>query len=215
MRRLTLMAAVTVFAVGCGITTNPGGGNAAVVLSITKVQGAEIEGTSPTWVDHLLSDVEICGSVVNDDAQVSVLAQPKNPDYVQTNSTGLNDVLLQSYAVHFIRSDGHQTQGVDVPYDFSGSLSGVVPLKSTTPVNAVIEVVRHSAKLEPPLVALVGGGGEDLIDTVAQITVYGRTVSGSAVSATGYLQVTFGDFADPKTCPFGTPSASPSPSPTP
>jgi hypothetical protein len=36
-----------------------------------------------------------------------------------------------------------------------------------------------------------------LISTVAEITFYGRDLAGNEVSVTGFLQVNFGDFADP------------------
>ncbi len=212
MRRLTLIGLATLLAVSCGINKNTDpAGDAPVVLRMTKVQGAAEIAVPPIWYDHLLSDVHTCGTVINDDALLSFDVVAKNADYAQTAQTGLNDVLLQTYTVHFIRTDGHQMQGVDVPYDFSGALSGVVYLKSVSPMSSAIVLARHSAKLEPPLSALVGMGGESLIDTTAQITAYGRTANGSNVQATGYLQVTFADFADPQTCPFATPAATPTP----
>jgi hypothetical protein len=216
MRRLTLIAVAALLAVSCGINrNNEPGGDAPVVLKITKVQGGAGTQVPPLWFDTLLSDVETCGGVINDDAILTLGLSAKNPDYTQTATTGLNDVLLQTFAVHFIRTDGHQVQGVDVPYDFSGGLSGLVPLNSTTGVQTAFVIVRHSAKEEPPLRTLVDSGGEHFIETVAQITAYGRTVGGYSVQATGYLQVTFGDFADPKSCPFATPVATPTPSPAP
>jgi len=96
---------------------------------------------------------------------------------------------------------------VDVPYDISGAVSGVVILSSHPTTNVDIEIVRHVAKLEPPLRTLVNGGGEDLIKVIAQVTIYGHTVSGVRVSATTGVDIAFGDFADPKA------SATPTPSP--
>ena len=213
MRRLTLIGSATLLAVSCGINKNADpGGDAPVVLRMTKVQASEMLTSTATWVDHLISDVQTCGSVFNDDAQLSFDAVPKNPD-VALLSPGLNDLQLQTFTVHWIRTDGHQLQGVDVPYDFSGALSGTVPGQGGTTVNAVMILVRHTAKLEPPLAAMAGMSGEDLLETVAQITAYGRTTSGVAVQATGYIGVTFGNFGDPKTCPNAAASPTPTPSP--
>ena len=202
MRRLTWIGMATLLAVSCGINKNAGtGGDAPVVLRMTKLQASAMLTSTALWVDHLVSDVQTCNSVFNDDAQLSFDVLPKNPDFVQTSASGLDDVQLQTFTVHWIRTDGHQVQGLDVPYDFSGALSGTIPGKGGTTVNAVMILVRHTAKLEPPLAAMVGSGGEILVETVAQITAYGRTAGGAPVQATGYIGVTFGDFGDPKTCP--------------
>ena len=58
------------------------------------------------------------------------------------------------------------------------------------------ELVRHQAKLEPPLKNLVGLGGQGFISTIAEITFYGRDQNGNEVSVTGWIDVQFGDFAD-------------------
>ena len=59
------------------------------------------------------------------------------------------------------------------------------------------EIVRHQAKLEPPLKNLAGaGGGLGFISTIAEITFYGHDQNGNEVSVTGRMDVQFGDFAD-------------------
>ena len=65
------------------------------------------------------------------------------------------------------------------------------------------EVVRHQAKLEPPLknIAAFSAAGRSLsglgfLSTIAEITVYGRDQNGNEVSVTARLDVHFGDFAD-------------------
>jgi hypothetical protein len=60
----------------------------------------------------------------------------------------------------------------------------------------VFVIVRHEAKLEPPLRNMRGGGGLDILHTIANITLHGRTTSGKAVQVQGRLEVTFADFAD-------------------
>jgi hypothetical protein len=89
---------------------------------------------------------------------------------------------------------------------------------------AVIMVVRHQAKLEPPLRNLafvtptVNGGGQGILTTIAEITVHGRTTSGKGVSAQGRLTISFADFADaeqqsPSTPPSFAPPLAPTPAP--
>ena len=58
------------------------------------------------------------------------------------------------------------------------------------------ELVRHQAKLEPPLKNLAGFGGLGFISTIAEVTFYGRDQNGNEVTVTGNLDVQFGDFGD-------------------
>jgi hypothetical protein len=58
--------------------------------------------------------------------------------------------------------------------------------------------VRVQAKLEAPLRNMRGLGGAIAINTLAQITFYGRDQAGNDVEATGTLQVNFADWADPQ-----------------
>ena len=70
--------------------------------------------------------------------------------------------------------------------------------------NATIdfEVVRRQAKLEPPLSQI---DGAQIVTMFAEVTVYGESVAGSGVSASGQLQVTFLNVADSNTsCPAGS-----------
>jgi hypothetical protein len=208
MRRVMLLGVLTLLAVSCGIDKNVGTGSAPVALEVIGIQSAR--GGSATFVwsaGGLLSDVKTGSGWFDDYAQIALRIQEKNPDYAPEKAVDLNDVILESYTVHYFRSDGHAVAGLDVPYDIAGALSGVVVLSSHPTFFAVIEVVRHAAKNEPPLRTLVDGGGEDLIHVVAQITVYGRTVSGVKVSATGNMDITFGDFADPSGTATPTPTS--------
>ena len=57
--------------------------------------------------------------------------------------------------------------------------------------------MRHTAKLEAPLLALRDLGGRIEIATIADITFYGRDLAGNEVAVTGSISVNFADFADP------------------
>jgi hypothetical protein len=62
-----------------------------------------------------------------------------------------------------------------------------------------LEVVRRQAKVEPPLSTIFQ---TTVLTVMAEITLYGETVSGQAVSASGRLQIDFADFGDTETaCP--------------
>jgi hypothetical protein len=105
----------------------------------------------------------------------------------------MNDVVLESYEVHYVRSDGRSTEGVDVPVRFTGSVTQVVPSGSIIAVSFII--VRHQAKREAPLLNMAGSGGSELLTVTAHFTLYGHTTAGKAVSASGRLMITFADFA--------------------
>ena len=58
-------------------------------------------------------------------------------------------------------------------------------------------IVRHSAKLEPPLRDLKEWGEEKILQLIAKITVYGTDGAGKAVEpAVGYVTVWCANFAD-------------------
>jgi hypothetical protein len=77
-----------------------------------------------------------------------------------------------------------------VPYAFDGGVTGTVPPGGTATLS--FELVRHTAKKESPLVQLIEN--PTIIATIAEITFYGQDQVGNDVSATGMLQVNFGNF---------------------
>ena len=100
---------------------------------------------------------------------------------------------IQRYSVAYRRTDGRGVQGVDVPYTISGSTTTLVAAGGTASTELAVDIVRHQAKLEPPLSNI---NGLDVVTMFADITVFGQTVSGKNVSAAGSAQVTFADYAD-------------------
>ncbi len=158
-----------------------------VILRVTNITATA--GGNGTGGETLLSDVT---PVFNDNATVTIEAIPKNSLVEELGQ--FNDVQLTNYAVRYIRSDGRGIEGVDVPWSISGNLNIMVPAGGEATANFI--VVRHQAKLEPPLQNLGALGGFDIVTVSAEITIYGRTTSGKAVSAKGYLEIVFTDFAD-------------------
>lgn len=101
---------------------------------------------------------------------------------------------IRRYRVTFLRADGRNVPGVDVPYPVDGAVTATI---SDSPIAVPFEIVRAQAKLESPLRPLVGFGGRLLISTIAEVTFYGEDQVGNEVQATGTITVNFGDFADP------------------
>jgi hypothetical protein len=117
----------------------------------------------------------------------------KNQD--QLNPTFLNDVTITSYRVTYTRSDGHNTPGVDVPYPFDGGTTFIVTVGGSASSRAFI-LVRNQAKLEPPLVNMRSAGGALVLSAIAEIDFFGQDGAGRPISAKGFLNVHFADFAD-------------------
>jgi hypothetical protein len=177
-----------------------------LIMRISDIEGIPGgEGQEDGAILH--SDVS---QVVNDIAEVEVELLRKN---VLASSSPLEDVILTRYEVRYFRTDGRNREGIDVPFRITGPLNVRIHAPSGTGEStgtAVIDVVRHQAKIEPPLFNMVGaflpGGGANrtppiitgtgIMTTVAEITVYGVATNDRELSATGQLQVTFADFAD-------------------
>lgn len=135
-----------------------------------------------------------CASTFNDMATVEFSIMLRDPGVPGSPAapSELNQITVTRYRVKFRRADGHNVPGVDVPYDFDSAFTVTVPAGSS--VEVPFQIVRHSAKEEAPLAGL--RFSRDVISTIAEVTFYGRDQTGNEVSATGFMGVDFGDFAD-------------------
>ena len=166
-----------------------------LLVSLSANAGAGPDkGTNSAF---LISDVSTNGSVVNDNGSATFAVRPKNPSPGGTPVTpNAEDVVLEQYSVSYTRTDGHNVEGVDVPYSFSSSLPSTLIAVGTSSTSVGFIIVRHSAKSEPPLSRLVGFGSDAILSMNINLTFYGHTVSGQAVSVAGSIPVTFADFVD-------------------
>jgi hypothetical protein len=206
--RIATTAALAVIALAsasCGEAARTG--QAPVILIIdelTAASGAEpedFEGVLYSDVQTLIEQ-QINGQTVRvptifpDTGRVTMRIALKNPGTITSPlaPSTLNEVTLSRYRVTFVRSDGRNTQGVDIPYSFDGALTMTV---TSGGASGVFDLVRHAMKSEPPLRNLVGAGGARFISTIAEITFFGRDQAGNDVTAFATLSVNFGDWADP------------------
>src|SRR5207245_6441050 len=136
--------------------------------------------TSPTYTSApLLSDVQTKGSVFNDLGQVTLRLSLKDQGGAVTLAPSKNnEVTITRYHVDYIRADGRNTPGVDVPYGFDGAITGTIPANGTLVIG--FELVRHDAKIEAPLALLLSN--LSVIDTIAPVTFYGHDQVGNIVS---------------------------------
>jgi hypothetical protein len=192
--RLAGAVTLALASVSCGDMTRDG--QASSYLIITSLQAAsgadeELGGDLRSDVITIVDDVP---TIFNDTGEVQFLLGMKDPGVAGTPSqpTQANFITINRYRVAYSRTDGRNTQGVDVPYAFDGAITGTVAGSATLGFT----IVRHQAKQEAPLGALALSG--ILVSTVADVTFYGHDQTGRAVSATGRITVHFGNFGDPE-----------------
>jgi hypothetical protein len=207
--RLLAVAVCVVTASGCGsdlLRT----GRSPLILVINSITGAS--GSDPgNFVSNLQSDVQVLvpqtvngeevmvPTLFNDLVRVNLAAVAKNQSGVLPGGTtpptsALNNITVTRYRVTFRRSDGRNTPGVDVPFGIDGVVTVTIPAGGTG--EATFDIVRHQAKLDPPLRNLVGFKGLGFITTVADITLWGHDQSGNEVTVSGSIDVQFSDFGD-------------------
>lgn len=179
--------------------------------------GLGVAGCTPSYVTGTDAPVNLyiaainSGSVLDSDVRngvnstficpdtttVSIAVRNKNPAAPAPNVPSA--VLLKSYEVRYFRTDGRAVEGIDVPYRITGNLSLAIDVATTGNSDVAIEVVRRQAKLEPPLSTI---NQTAVLTVMAEVTLYGETVAGQAVSSSSRFQIDFGDYGDTATsCP--------------
>ena len=185
----------------CADLARTGTGPAYLVMeSVTASAGGGTSFTSSLLSDvQVLVDVTVGGvttqqaTIFNDLGRASIRAEMKNT-LNPTTPTAMHSITINRYRVRFRRTDGRNTEGIDVPYGFDGATTVTIPIGASAQVG--FDLVRHQAKKERPLITLVGGRGLLNLTTIAEVTFYGSDQAGNEVSISGTIDVHFGDFSD-------------------
>jgi hypothetical protein len=199
--RLGAVAGLTLAALGasaCGSSdARQGQTSSYMIINALEGQGVTSSGNSSgTFTPVLRSDVVTRGSVFEDNGRVTMAAAMRDAGNPTSPSPSDNNrITVTRYRVTFRRSDGRNTPGVDVPYDFDGAVTFTVGPGDD--VEIPFSLVRAQAKLESPLMNLRGLGGSVLISTIADVTFFGRDQAGRETSVTGQISVNFADWGDP------------------
>ena len=180
VRLLAAMAAALALS-SCSEMTRSG--QASSYLVMTSLTGGPQNDT--TVESDVVSDT---GSIFTDTGTAQLTLQMKD---VLNNPTPNNSITVTQYRVEYVRSDGHNIQGVDVPFAFTSGVSATISGAGSVGFT----LVRIQAKEEAPLKALRNGGGANAISVVARVTFYGHDQTGREVSVSGNLDVTFADWA--------------------
>jgi hypothetical protein len=178
LRGCRVPLAVVAFAAvaGCGKVPQAGDANSYLIIS-------SLAGPGGNFLNSLAS-----GPADNGSATLALAMRDPGGTAATTSPSSLNFITVNRYHVDFVRADGYNVQGVDVPYSFDGAITATVGL---TPVTATFPLVRAQAKQEAPLLALANSSGAVVISTLANVTFYGADQVGHDVSVTGTIGVNF------------------------
>lgn len=201
--RVAALVGATLAQVSCGSLTTQGTASSYLIInSLEAASGADAGAFGATLSSDVLTVVENSNTYFSDPARVQFSLGLKDPGSSSSpNSPSQNNfITVDRYHVRYIRSDGRNTEGVDVPYAFDGAFTVTV----TGDTGAGFILVRNQAKQEAPLRALacatrgVCPGNPVILSTIAEVTFYGHDQTGRQVSTVGKITVSFGDFGDPK-----------------
>jgi hypothetical protein len=190
---LVLMGFILALA-GCNPVENKS--TSASQLIVESLLGTDLEGNE---VSFLQSDVVIQNAETGamswraDSAKVTFSVSTLDPDPILGTSS-YEDVQITRYVVSYIRPDGKNVQGKDIPYSFEGNLSLIVRIGQAS--SASIVAVREVAKQEPPLANLQNADRGDVLNMTIRIDFYGHDLANKAVQATGYLPVFFANYGN-------------------
>jgi hypothetical protein len=134
-------------------------------------------------------------SVFNDNADVTF-----DNDFLQIgpgiglSPSFMNDIVVTQYRVDYVRPNGRNTPGVDVPFGIDGTMNIRVPVNGS--IDTTIMVVRHQAKREPPLSEITTVEGEGIITANAQMKFFGHDIAGRTVNTTGFLEIHWANYGE-------------------
>jgi hypothetical protein len=181
-------------AASCGTLTREG--NAPSYLILTNLQASRGGANAGTFGSVLFSDVRTVVDGVSStfadlgQASFQLALKDPGPSGSPNSPTTNNAITLTQYHVQYMRSDGRNVQGVDVPWAFDGGLTTTIA--STGSVSFTL--VRNQAKDEAPLQALLFNNIP--LTVTAQVTFYGHDQTGREVSVSGNIEITFADYGD-------------------
>jgi len=202
--RLIGLAALAAATVSCGDVVRQGSSPVFLVIDqLQGIRGAVSAGApSSTLTSDVITNVTTpdpcttaspCPTIFGDTGQAVLRAPLKDIGATTSLSpTSNNEVTINRVHVEYIRADGRNTQGVDVPYAIDSAITGTIQAGGT--LTTGFELVRNVAKRESPLVQLKSGN--NILSIIARVTFYGVDRVGNAIQVTGQIQIEFGNFGD-------------------
>jgi hypothetical protein len=194
--RAMVVVAVTagLFVTSCSKLIRTGQSPSYLIMNTLQgASGAEPGSFGSTLASDVITVVDGTPTVFADLGQANLQLQLKDPGSQNSpnSPTQVNAITITQYHVKFIRSDGRNVQGVDVPFEFDGAVTVTIAATGSVPFT----LVRVQSKEEAPLRTLRNGGAP--ITTVAEVTFFGHDQNGRDVTVSGRLEVSFANWGDP------------------
>ena len=190
-----VVAAFIVASASCGELTRQGTASSYLTIeSLQAASGADPSEFGGDLSSDVLTVVDNVPTVFADPGRVTFALRMKDPGPAgaPTTPTSANFITINRYRVQYLRADGRNVQGVDVPYAFDGAFTVTV----SETASAAFTLVRVQSKEEAPLASLVSS--RVALSTIAEITFYGHDQTGREVSVVGRIGVHFANWGDPQ-----------------
>lgn len=190
-----IVAGLALTSTSCGDVVRQGTGSSYLIVSMLEgASGADPEKFANPVLSDVLTVVDDVPTYFNDLGRARLTLGMKDPGGAASTTapTTANFITVNRYRVRYVRADGRNTPGVDVPHPFDGAMTATIGAGDTT---VPFTIVRHAAKREAPLYALVSSWV--VLDAIAEVTFYGRDQTGREASVTGTILVSFANFGDP------------------
>jgi hypothetical protein len=190
------LLALILASASCGTQTRDGTSSSYLIISaLEAASGADPSKFGTGLFSDVITTKDDVTTIWEDPGRVTMKLGLKDPGSAATpaSPTPNNSITLSQYHVQYVRADGHNVEGVDVPYAFDGGITVTVSSSDTT---AGFMLVRSQAKQEAPLAAL--RTNPIALSTIARVTFYGHDQTGREVSVMGTIDVSFANFGDPK-----------------
>jgi len=191
--RRTAALAATLLAAAAGVsgcTSVQRNATAPSYLIVESFQAAA--GVDPSKLSGSLGSDVLTNNVRYEDSGQVVLRLAMVDPISVTGPTSTNFITVNRYHVRYIRNDGKNVQGVDIPFEFDGTASMTIGVAVGT---LPISLVRAQAKGVAPLSDLIGTNAHIL--TQAEVTIFGTDQAGNAVQVVAHISVDFSDWKDP------------------
>lgn len=166
------------------------------LLTVETITGLDSAGGEGNFIqsDVLYVDSTTGATALRADSATVIFTASTLDPAPLLGTSQYNDIQVTRYVVTYIRADGRNVQGVDVPYAFEGGLSVLVRIGVSTTASFII--VRDVAKQEPPLFNLRAGFAGDILNVTARVDFYGRDLANKTVKATGMIPITFANYGN-------------------
>ena len=169
--------------------------SAILINSITGNDLDGTEGSTTIFIDVVQVNDDGSMTIYNDNGVAELIAVLLDPMLEPGESTYYQNVIIDQIDIEYTRADGLNNEGEDVIYSFSQKVTRMINIGETDVIPFVL--VQHVAKLESPLVELIGLGQEKVLKLEAKITFHGKDVGGHRIApAIGAVSVWISNFGD-------------------